>query len=122
MQALFSFDVSGVEFSMTSKSDGVGGWRASTSGPLWTSHRKLELDYADLPLGPDNKLDLRDPRALETLLHELYHVEQARRGLWYRLKMRWWNLTIKDRPDLPYSPRPHEKEARLWAQAQVANW
>ena len=112
---LFSFGISQVNVEMVNR-DGEGNWRGGTS--LW-SPNSLKLDIADIPIGLDGKLVLTNPRALETFLHELYHLEQYRRGFLYKIKIMWWNLTIKYGEDLPVSPRPHEAEARLWAQSKV---
>jgi hypothetical protein len=104
----FRWDVGSVE-TRYGPGDGPGNVRGSTN------KGRISLDSADVPMGTDGKLDLRDPRALETVLHELIHCDQHRRGWLYRLKMAWWR-TVK-----AYDKRPHEIEAttqaRAWAQS-----
>lgn len=108
VSSYFPWDVGSIE-ARYGHIDGVENVRASTIGNLLSSKRVISLDSSDIPMDA-GKLDLRDPRALETVLHELCHADQAR-TLWGRLKTWWWRKT------LPYEKRPHEIEAREKAHA-----
>lgn len=105
----FRWDIGDIEVSWV-VGDGAGGNRASTRGNVASSSRRIILDSTDVPQ-VDGRALLADVRARETVLHELIHCDQARRGLGYRLKMWWWNKTR------PYAERPHEIRAREQAYA-----
>lgn len=97
----------------------------TTSGSLWSSDSTIRFDSADIKMAYTSDesnyhgirisvarevIDLKDAATRRTVLHELHHVKQRQRGFFYRLKMKWWNLTKK------YESRPHETEARATAE------
>lgn len=75
--------------------------------------KRILFSLAYLKQDSNGLLDLTADADLETVFHELAHCEQARRGFWERLKMRWSNL-VKS-----HGNRPHEREAKAMAQAWV---
>lgn len=114
LQAHFpQIKVGEVTCSWTNKSDGRFNTMASAvSSSVFSSKGTLRLDPADFP----PTFSLGDPLLRETIVHELIHLEQMKRGFWYRLKMRFWNKTRK------YEERPHEQEARTRAEAISQQW
>ena len=112
IQSKFSWDISKVKIKFLD-SDGPGGHRGRTSGRLISSSRTIFIDPVDVPF-ENGFLRLNHPGALETLLHELIHCDQAKRGLFFRIKMLWWNWTKE------YEERPHEIEARTNSKVWVS--
>jgi len=103
----------------------------TTTGNVWSSASRIKFDSADVKMTytsdesvypgirisvPREVLDLNDAVTRQTVLHEITHVKQRQRGLFYRLKMKWWNMTKK------YESRPHEIEARGQAELLSYRW
>lgn len=116
IQEHFDFPVGGIEVSW-GPSDGPEGTRATTTNNLLTGACRIKFDPADIDPVMLSIRRTDGTTGLHTVIHELTHVEQARRGFLYRFKTRWWNLTIKD-----YKSRPHEVEARERAERVVSGW
>lgn len=80
---------------------------------IFSSERDIYLDISESDfnsfkqIGTANIIFEDKPTEIPmvTLLHELWHVEQAKRGFIYRIKMYFWNKFYS------YENRPHEKEA-----------
>ena len=100
----------------------------TTSGSLWSSDSTIRFDSADIKMAYTSDesnyhgirisvarevIDLKDAATRRTVLHELHHPNSAS-GFFYRLKMKWWNLTKK------YESRPHETEARATAEGVLS--
>ena len=107
IQSHFTWNIAPIQIDI-SKSDGEGGNRGSSPANIFKVRSKIYLDTSDVPI-QNGIFNIEDPRALETVYHELIHCDQDRRGFFYRLKMAFWRLTK------PYEKRPHEIEARAIA-------
>ena len=102
LNAHFPFDVGRVDCDW-GDTDGAGNMGAGASSyGLFTKYGKITFDPADIPQSSD--VDFT-PLIKEIVIHELIHIEQYRRGFFYRLKMWYWRKFVS------YEKRPHEIEA-----------
>lgn len=108
----YTFDAGAVECEYIAGDGALNTAGTARSRGLFTSDCVVLLDSTDI----SNPVNMADPVQRETILHELVHVGQFRRGFWYRLKMRWWNKTRS------YRDRPHEAEAYRVAGTLAAEW
>ena len=104
ISALFSFDLNEIEV-VVQDIDGPG----VILGQFKLSNKNtIYLDAQDLQ-------SMLRGDILETVIHELKHAEQYRRGFFYRFKMRCWNAWASFFGGTP----PHEQEAYDFAAMAV---
>lgn len=108
LQKHFAFNVASVRCEWGPTDGKFNRMASARSAGLFSSDGHIIFDPEDFPY---QWPDLGDPLVLETILHELKHLEQYKRGFIFRFKMKYWNST------LAYLERPHEKEAHEWANA-----
>lgn len=112
-QRFFNFDVGNIPCEW-GKTDGQFNRMASAkSNSVFSSNGKIIFDPVDWPR---HHADFDNMLIREVLLHELVHIEQYRRGIAYRFKMKYWNRTMK------YEERPHEKEAHQRGKQLAQIW
>jgi hypothetical protein len=101
LQQGFDFDVRNIELELVAK-DGPNGVAGFVQSNLLFPSKTIQLDKDDVHLL--NGVLQPTPWVMHIIYHELVHIEQSRRGFFYRLKMKFWRKR-------PYDQRPHEKEA-----------
>lgn len=110
LQAKFSFNVGEVPCEWGATDGQFNKMASAKSDGLFSSRGKIIFDPTDFPR---ESPDFGNALIRETIIHELIHIMQYRRGFFYRLQMKFWNATKK------YLDRPHEKEAHekghIWA-------
>lgn len=114
VQNRFSFNIGSIPVEWNETDGQFNRMASAKSDGLFSSGGKILFDPADVPQG--SNLNLSDPLVRETLFHELVHIEQYRRGLLYRLKIKVWKTFYK------YEDRPHEKEAYTLGKQLAETW
>lgn len=102
LQPHFSFPIGEIPCEWGDSDGQLTRMASARSDGLFSSGGKIIFDPADLP---QSGASWYNPLIVETVAHELTHIEQYRRGLFYRLKIKLWKQFLS------YEKRPHEKEA-----------